>query len=224
MVFTTVGAEPCPRIEVPSFDGWVRALPRGRWKRLAAARRRVERHGAAFSVVDDPREVGRAVRSFDALRLQSWWNRGRLRQLAPAVRSAEHHTFLRAAVDRMAAAGVASVVELRLDGRLASSAVLFWTSTTVLVALKATDTRLGSALSPGLALDVFTIELAARRRVAQVEFGRGDESYKFLLGARPRMTHRVIASKPGDRTPFLREAVRHRLAESAYAWRMRAPS
>jgi CelD/BcsL family acetyltransferase involved in cellulose biosynthesis len=220
--FTIAGTESCPCIDLPSYEVWVNELPRGRWKRLAAVRRRVEKYpGVAFKIIDDPTEIRRAVGSFDALRLQSWWNRNRLRELAPAVRSAGHHAFLRRAAERMAAENAASVVELRAHDRLLASAVLFWTSTNVLVALKATDTRMGSALSPGLALDLFTIELATRRGVTRFEFGRGDETYKYLLGARPRMTNRVVAVKPGSRAPLVRDAARHRLAEASYTWRTR---
>lgn len=223
--FRAVGSEVCPRIEVPSFEAWAGSLPRGRWKRLAAARRRIERcPGYSYRLIDEPADIGRAVRSFDALRLQSWWNRDRLHELARPVRSALHGTFLGLAAVRMAAAGAASVVELRISERLVASAVLFWTSTSVLVALKATDTRLGSSMSPGLALDVFTIELAARRSVTWVEFGRGDEGYKFFLGAQPRRTHRVIATKPGARLPLLRNAMRRELDRAAYTWRMRRSS
>lgn len=223
--FRIVDSETCPRISVPSFDAWASSLPGSRWKRLAAVRRRVENcPDTRYLVVEDPVDIGRAVRSFDALRLQSWWNRGRLRQLAPPVRSVSHLAFLRMAVGRMAAAGVASVVELRVGTRLVAASVLFWTPSAVLVALKATDTRLGSSMSPGLALDIFTIELAAQRGVTRVEFGRGDERYKFVLGAQQRMTHHVIAMSSGARLPLLCDTARRKTNEAAYAWRMRRSS
>ena len=96
---------------------------------------------------------------------------------------------------RCAARDAVSVVELSTGERLVSSSVLFWAADSVLVALKATDTRLGSAYSPGLALDLFTIELAASRGATSVGFGRGDESYKLTLGALPETTSEILIAR-----------------------------
>jgi CelD/BcsL family acetyltransferase involved in cellulose biosynthesis len=188
--------ETCPRIEVPSLQGWLDALPRGRGKRLRAARRRLERL-AGFGCHErrTPDELGDAVRRFESLRLQSWWQRGGFRRLPRPARGTAHADLLHAAVTSPLAVGDASVVELVAGGRLLASSVLFWTADAVLVALKATDTRTGSALSPGTALDVSTIELAAARGVASVGFGRGDEGYKFWLGARAETTVDVVVGK-----------------------------
>jgi CelD/BcsL family acetyltransferase involved in cellulose biosynthesis len=222
VAFQRVGAEICPRVEVPSFDGWAEELPRGRWKKLATARRRVHAQpGFSRTLVEAPPEICAAVRSFDTLRLQSWWQRGRLHELAPAIRSTQHREFLLLAVRRMAEHGLASVIELRLSGRLAASSVLFWSADTVLVALKATDTRMSASLSPGLVLDLHTIELAAARGVHRVDFGRGDEPYKFGLGARPHLTYQLIASRPGARLPLVRAGLRRHLDDIAYQQRMR---
>ena len=85
MTFRTVGTETCPRVEVGSFEGWVAALPRGRWKKLATARRRMHAQpGFSHTLVEAAGEIDAAVRAFDTLRLQSWWQRGRLHELAPA--------------------------------------------------------------------------------------------------------------------------------------------
>jgi CelD/BcsL family acetyltransferase involved in cellulose biosynthesis len=222
MAFRTVGAETCPRVEVGSFEGWAAALPRGRWKKLAAARRRMHAQpGFSHTLVEAAGEIDAAVRAFDTLRLQSWWQRGRLHELAPAIRSAQHREFLLLAVARMAEHGVASVIELRVGERLVASSLLFWTADTVLVALKATDTRMGASLSPGLVLDLHTIELAARRRVRWVDFGCGDEPYKFVLCSRPRPTLQLLASRPGALLPLVRAGLRGHLDEIAYRRRMR---
>jgi CelD/BcsL family acetyltransferase involved in cellulose biosynthesis len=42
VAFRIVATDISPRVAVPSFEAWAAALPRGRWKRLAAARRSVE--------------------------------------------------------------------------------------------------------------------------------------------------------------------------------------
>lgn len=222
VAFRIVASDVCPRVDVPSFDAWTAALPRGRWKRLAAARRRMQTQpGFSRALIEDRDEIEAAVRSFDALRLQSWWQRGRLRELAPGVRSARHRRLLLLAARRMAEHDAASVIELRIDDRVVASSLLFWTHGSVLVALKATDTRMSTSLSPGLVLDLHTIELAAQRGIRQVDFGRGDEPYKLILGARPHATHHLIATRPGARLPLVRAGLHHHASEAVYRWRIR---
>lgn len=121
----------------------------------------------------------------------------------------------------MAEHNAASVIELRIGDQLLTSSVLFWTTGSVLVALKATDTRVSTSLSPGLVLDMHAIELAAQRRVRWVEFGRGDEPYKFVLGARPRTTCHVVATRPGAWLTIAHARLHHHIDEAAYRWRMR---
>lgn len=217
-----VGTEVCPRIAVSSTTSWLESLSQARRRRISTVRRLIqERLAAVFHVADTPETIPAAVRRCEKLRLQSWWQRGRLGQLPSAVRTSQHSRFLAAACTRLAGRGCAGVVELAADERLLAAAVLFHSGNSTLLAMKATDTRLGTRFSPGLALDAFILDQAVSRGSRIVEFGRGDEPYKFALGARPDLRYRVLVAHGAGYGARLRLDAQRRLADLEYAWRMR---
>lgn len=217
-----VGTEVCPRVAVSSAKPWLESLSQARRRRVSVARRLIqERLAAVFRVADAPETVPAAVRRCEKLRLQSWWQRNRLGQLPSTVRTSQHSRFLAAACTRLAGRGCAGVVELVADERLLAAAVLFHSGNSTLLAMKATDTRLGTRFSPGLALDAFILDQAASRGSRIVEFGRGDEPYKFTLGARPDLRYHVLVAHGSGYGARLRFDAQRRLAGLGYAWRMR---
>ena len=184
----------CPWIDVPSRAAWEAALPAARRKRLRSVVRRARRLGCELHHVVEPAQAAGALRRFESLRLQSWWHAGRLRELPRQARGLEHGRLF-SIIGCEAGGTLLTVAELRSGARPLASAVLLWSEASVLVAVAATDKRLGAQLSPGLALDVGIIGLAAERGVRRVELGRGDEPYKFSLGAQSRRTCDVIVTR-----------------------------
>lgn len=188
--------ETCPELSLSSVDQWRSTLLP---KRLRRFNMNIDRLRNLFDAqcheLREPADLAAAIRRFESLRLQSWWHRGGFHQLPKEARVAAHGRLLLAFASRPTSTTYVSVAELVSGERLLSSVVLFWTNGTVLVALKATDTRLGASVSPGLALDLFVIELAAARGVACIAYGRGDEDYKFILGAEPKPTSDVMLTQ-----------------------------
>lgn len=217
-----VGTEICPRIDTLSASPWLEGLSPSRRRRITVARRLIqERMTAVFRVADTPKTIPAAAWRFDKLRLQSWWQRNRLNELPPVIRTIQHSRFLVAACTRLAEHGCAEVVELVAGERLLAAAVLFHSGSSTLLAMKATDTRLGTRFSPGLALDAFVMNQAASRGSRIVEFGRGDEPYKFVLGAQPAVRNHVLVVRGAGLGARLRFEGQRQLAELGYAWRMR---
>jgi CelD/BcsL family acetyltransferase involved in cellulose biosynthesis len=220
LVVRAMASEWCPRVHAPTFDDYLDGISGDRRRRLVTARRRLEdRLAATFTVVSDPAELPEAVRQFEALRLAEWWHRGRLAELPAPVRTARHGLFLRAAVTGMASSGRASVAQVWAGRRLLASAVLLRAHKTVVVALKATDTRLSNAFSAGTVLDVRVIEHAAASGAPYVEFGRGDEAYKAMLGAAAQRTVDVLVTRKGDRLASARASLRQTAGQAEYEWR-----
>lgn len=217
-----IGSEICPRVTIPPAESWLEGLSQSRRRRISVARRLLqERLATVTRVANSPGTIPAAVRRCEKLRLQSWWQRNRLGELPAAVRSSQHSRFLVAACTRLAEYGCAEVVELATDDRLLAAAVLFHSGSSTLLAMKATDTRLGTRFSPGLALDAFVLDQAASRGSRLVEFGRGDEPYKFTLGAQPDLRYHVLVVQGAGYSARLRSEVQRRIAELEYAWRMR---
>jgi len=220
--FHRLGAEDTPRIPITSYDDWLGRLRPGRRRAIGTTLRQLERIGShSFDVVDAPGEIGRAVREFESLRLQSWWARGRDHELLPDIRTQRHSHFLHDAVVTMAATGDSSVVRLQLAGRLVASAVVLWTPATALLALTATDTRLGPNISAGLAIVAWTVRLVNERDRSVLELGRGDEPYKFALGAEARVVDHLLAAPAGTMAWRWREAARQRWSLARYRLRTR---
>lgn len=220
LVCAPMASEVCPRVEISSGGGWSLSPRRG--KRLARLEKDLrEKHAAVYSVAETSADIAPAIDRFESLRLRSWWQRRRYGQLPRVIRSPRHSAFLRQAAASMASTGAASVAELWSGPRLLASSLLFWAGAGMLVALKATDTRLPSAVSPGLALDSWVIRLAAARGASYVDFGRGDEPYKSVLGARPLMTQDLLIARRGAVLPFVAQSMRLRASDCDYWWRMR---
>lgn len=94
--------------------------------------------------------------------------------------------FLLRAVERLAPSERCALMELRIDGHLAASDLYQLAPPTAMLWLRVFDGD-WSAMSPGSLLVRAAGELLRAAGYTTLDLGRGDESYKFDLGARPRM-------------------------------------
>lgn len=199
-----VGAgDDCPWIDTRSLATWASSLSAQRRRRLRAVDRHLDRLACERRELIHLDDVLPGLRRFEALRLQSWWHSGRWDDLPAETRETAHGNLLAAIATRSAdtQGSLLTLAELVLDQRVLASAVLLRTGTNLLVAVVATDKRLGPAVSPGLALDAFIIRSAIGSGITRVDFGRGDEPYKFSLGARHQPTSDVTLTRRRTRWP-----------------------
>ena len=184
-----------PTIELSrGWDGYCRRLPPHRLKRLLYLERRFLReHAARFRVVTSPGEIVAAVERFDRLRHRGLERRGRLRELHPQIRGKRFRAFLIEAARALAPLGAVGVAELHADRDLVAASLLLTKGGRMLVYMKATASHF--AHSPGVVLDWMTLKAAVELKFGVFDYGRGDEPYKFQLGAEPAAIANAIVTR-----------------------------
>jgi CelD/BcsL family acetyltransferase involved in cellulose biosynthesis len=190
---------PCPVLMFsPGARSAADVLPAGFARRLAGARRRIERyHRPALRV---PRSAADAEELFDglcALHAARWKLRGAAGVLADETVQRFHRAVIRA----MWPAGLVRIVGLELRGVLSSVVYGFATHGRMSFYLGAFRPEQAS-LSPGNLLIAFAIERALAERLGQFDFLRGREGYKYRFGAVDRRCFRRTLRKvpEGQRT------------------------
>jgi CelD/BcsL family acetyltransferase involved in cellulose biosynthesis len=162
------------------------AIPAKLRDRLAYERRRLGRRGGHLEVAADP---ARAIEDLFRLHAARWRTRGQQGVLAdPAVQR-----FHRAAVPRLARAGVARFHVLSVEGDTVGVLYALQTGPHAHYYLSGFDPEV-SALGPGVLMVGAAIDDALARGANSFDFLRGAEPYKYAWGAVDRrMVRRVLA-------------------------------
>lgn len=189
---------PAPIVQLDGPDeefGALACLPgwsRQRRRTLRSARRRLERSGQLSVVrVTDPVSLAAALPVFARTRVASWASRGRLAELPAMDRHPRFPEFLAEAGRGLAAEGRCLLARLDLDGESLAQALFFRSPGADLLYLSTYQPTV-ARYGPSHLLLAEAGRMAAAEGVCVVELGRGDEPYKFVLGAQPRYLRDVI--------------------------------
>ncbi|MEN0072817.1 MAG: GNAT family N-acetyltransferase [Paracraurococcus sp.] len=174
-----------------------------------------------FRTVDDPAECARIIEQMRLLKTD-WLKRENL--TSPLLQ--DDGTLLRALIDALAAKGSLRLMVLEAGDRLAAGLVSMVEGRRLSGFLSAFDPEFNRA-SPGTLILVDYIRWAMEHGFTEVDFLRGDESYKGRLANRQE----VLTSCVGAGTLLGRMAIaldraraeRHRLRDWLQARRQRAP-
>jgi len=183
---TGLDSEPAPVL--PLTGGWgqyVSLLPPERHRSFHYLERRFFReHPVEFRVSTDADDIRRNLAECERQRLDGWRQRGRLHELPPVSRSPQFAHFLAATAYRLARTGDFWLAELRARGLLVASAYYLRSGPRLLKYMQSWDYAY-HAHSPGTVLDWMVIRRATEEGIKLVDFGRGDEAYKYRFGAVP---------------------------------------
>ncbi|MGH3855227.1 MAG: GNAT family N-acetyltransferase [Pseudonocardiaceae bacterium] len=170
------------------LPGWSRA----RRRTLRSARRRLEESGnITVQRVTDQATLAATLPAFARLRLASWAARGRLAELPAMDRHPGFPDFLADAGSRLATEGRCLLGRLNLDGEPVAQA-LFFRSPGADLLYMSTYQPAAAQHSPSHLLLAETARMAVADGVRILELGRGDEPYKFALGAQARYLRNVV--------------------------------
>ncbi|MGH3627322.1 MAG: GNAT family N-acetyltransferase [Sciscionella sp.] len=145
----------------------------------------------AVDRVTIPERLRDEVPRFVADRLNQWRQRGRLHELPAADRHPRFGEFLATAAAALASRGQCFLNRLLLDGRPLARGLYFRTGRTDLLYMS-TYVLDYAKYSPSHLLLLDSAEIAMREGITTIELGRGDEQYKFDLGAESRYLRDVI--------------------------------
>ncbi|MDQ3762488.1 MAG: GNAT family N-acetyltransferase [Actinomycetota bacterium] len=178
----------------PEF-GALGCLPGWSCKRrraLRSARRRLEESGTVtVQRLADPASLAAALPAFARTRLASWTARGRLAELPVMDRHPGFPEFLTYTGSSLAAQGQCLLARLNLDGEPLAQALFFRFPGADLLYMS-TYQLSAARYSPSHLLLAESAQRAVADGVRVLELGRGDEPYKFVLGAQARYLRNVV--------------------------------
>lgn len=170
------------------LPGWSRE----RWRTLRSARRRLEVSGrVTVQRLTEQPTLAAALPAFARIRLASWRARGRLYELPAMDRHPSFPTFLADAGSSLAAEGRCVLGSLNLDGEPIAQA-LFFRSPGADLLYMSTYQLAAARYGPSHLLLAEAAQMAISDGVRVIELGRGDEPYKFALGAHTRYLRNVV--------------------------------
>lgn len=170
------------------LPGWSRKQRRT----LRSARRRLEESGTVtVQRLTNQATLTTTLPAFARIRLASWAARGRLRELPVMDRHPAFPEFLAEAGSSLAAEGRCLLIRLNLDGEPLAQALFFRALGADLLYMS-TYQPAAARYSPSHLLLAEASHLAVAGGVRVLELGRGDEPYKFSLGAHSRHLRNII--------------------------------
>lgn len=179
-----------PRIELPSsWDEYLLSLSKKDRHELRRKLRRLHESGARvdFTVASQPSDVAAQVEEF--LRLHTISRHDKAEFMTGAMPS-----FFRRMALAMAGAGLLRLFMLRLDDKPAATVMCFDAGCCLYMYNSGYDPEF-SPLAVGLLSKAMVIEWAIGQGKASLDFLRGNEPYKYDLGARDRRIYRLVVRR-----------------------------
>jgi CelD/BcsL family acetyltransferase involved in cellulose biosynthesis len=176
--------EVSPRIELPrDWESYLATLTKKNRHELRRKRRRLEEAGGWTIAEPRPQTLADELEVFFDLHASS--SRAKQDFLSDDVKQ-----FFRHICGHLHDAGWLSLRTLHHQGRPLASVLGFVYRGALLLYNSGYDPK-DQALSPGLVLMSEEVRLAIEAGLSEVDFLRGDEKYKYNLGARPRQLVRL---------------------------------
>jgi CelD/BcsL family acetyltransferase involved in cellulose biosynthesis len=175
--------------QLACIPGWSRGRRRG----LRSSWRRLARLGVLdFERVTEPEHLTSALPPFVAARLGAWQRRGRLAELPAMDRHPNFPAFITEIGGELAAQGRCFLAVLQVDGTPIAQSLLFRVPGAYLLYMSTYEEDL-AGYSPSHLLLAQVAAAGVADGVRILELGRGDEPYKFDLGAEQRWLRDVLA-------------------------------
>ena len=181
----------CPVLQLaPDWDGYLAGIKTRHRREVRRKMRNLLDGGAtvALEAIDEPQALIAALPEFLALMAGSRADKAGF--LTP--RMADFFHRLTAA---MAPAGLLRLYFFHVDGKRVAAVLCFLADGELQMYNSGYDPDFRE-LSVGLASKVFVVRDAIERGLARVNFLRGEEPYKFQLGAKPTPVTRLVLQRP----------------------------
>ncbi|MBI3734416.1 MAG: GNAT family N-acetyltransferase [Chloroflexi bacterium] len=180
----------CPIIELPpTFEAYLESLDKKQRHELRRKMRKAHSDAdVRWHVVGADHDLARAMDDFIALHQSS--SAGKDDFMTPLMKDF-FQALARAAYD----AGWLELAFVEFNGRPAATYLNFAYDRNTLVYNSGFDPQAYSLLSPGIVLLTHLIERAIQNGHQRFDFLRGDEVYKFRMGAKPTEVHQLAISR-----------------------------
>jgi CelD/BcsL family acetyltransferase involved in cellulose biosynthesis len=181
-----------PRLDLPAtWEDYLSSLGKKDRHEIRRKIRRLYDSGAAvdFDVFSTQDEVVAAMDDFLALHTQS-------RQDKTDFMTPEMESFFRRMASALAAEGLVRLFILRINGKPAAAVLCFDAGSHLYMYNSGYDPEF-SGLSVGLVSKALVLRWAIENGMSGLDFLRGDESYKYDLGARDQQIYTLRLTRDG---------------------------
>jgi CelD/BcsL family acetyltransferase involved in cellulose biosynthesis len=179
-------AEVCPVIDLPdTYEAYLGELDKKQRHELRRKRRRAEEEGAEFVIAGSEHDIYTEIQAFLDLMSMSTPEKAAFLQLPG------HRAFFEEMGPVMYQLGVLDLTFLMVQGQRAATMWQFNYRDRVMLYNSGLNPDAFAHLSAGIVLLSHSIENAIEQGFRKYDFLRGDETYKFRLGARPISVFRV---------------------------------
>jgi CelD/BcsL family acetyltransferase involved in cellulose biosynthesis len=170
---------PVATLDAPTFSDWLAARPTRSRKQFERLRRHHHEAGSEIRMAATPGQAAEALEAFAVLYARRWCDRG----AEPFPRALL--AMVREAADRMLATGRLRIWTLRLRGDIVSVQIFVAAGGQVAAWRGAFEPSL-TGLAPGLVTILAAVEDAFERGDSEIDFGGGDQAYKWRFADRDR--------------------------------------
>lgn len=180
-----------PRLDLPAtWEAYLASLGKKDRHELRRKIRRLYESGASvdFDVLSTQEEVVGAMDDFLALHTQS-------RQDKTDFMTPEMESFFRRMASALAADGLVKLFMLRINGKPAATVLCFDAGSHLYLYNSGYDPEF-SGLSVGLVSKALVLQWAIENGMSGLDFLRGDEPYKYDLGAKDQQIYTLRLTRP----------------------------
>lgn len=177
--------EPAPLMPLPNtWADYEATLTKDRRNSYRYLRRRLWRDVAPeFTVLTQPAEILAHIEQFEDKRIKSWIYRERLAEILDLIKTKEFFAFLKLFAAQLPATGGLQFGVVRKGDEVLASGLYFCAAGRMMKYMQSWD-HTYAQFSPGTVLDLLMVEHAIAQGYSVFDFGRGNEEYKYRMGAR----------------------------------------
>ncbi|HEC21566.1 MAG TPA: GNAT family N-acetyltransferase [Chloroflexi bacterium] len=177
----------CPVIRLPgSYEDYLAALSKKQRHELRRKRRRAEEQGVGRYIVGPEHDLEAEIEAFLGLMAMSTTEK------AAFLREPSHEAFFREMGRTFFENGSLNLIFLTVGGERAAALWQFAYGDRMMLYNSGLNSTDFAPLSPGVVLLTYSIEDAIRRGFRYYDFLRGDEPYKYRMGAETTTVHNIV--------------------------------
>ncbi len=176
----------CPVVDLPgTYDEYLDSLDKKQRHELRRKRRRAEAAGVGWYIVGPEHDLEEEIEAFLDLMAMS------TQEKADFLKQPGHRAFFHDIGRATFGQGLLELIFLTVDNARAAAMWQFVYRDRMLLYNSGLNQADFSGLSPGIVLLTYSVEDAIRRGIQKYDFLRGDEAYKYRMGAKDTKVFKI---------------------------------
>lgn len=182
--------EVCPVVDLPDdYEAYLAMLDKKQRHELRRKRRRAEGHGVDWYIVGPEHDLDTEIDAFLEMMANS------TPEKAAFLEKPGHKEFFRAIGHIFFEKGMLELIFLTIEDQRAAAMWQFAYHDRMLLYNSGLDPEAFAALSPGIVLLTYSVEDAIQKNMEKYDFLRGDETYKYRMGAEDTNVYNISIAR-----------------------------